>query len=88
MEVPVTHEELTVETRPAGESSATAEKPVESKTEIKIPVNKEDVDVAKESHVKEEVVVKKKPVTETKTVSDTVRSEKIDTSGAKQEEQG
>src|ERR671916_38694 len=81
VEVPLTHEELTIETRPAtGGSSATAERPVESKTEVKIPVNKEEVDVTKESQVKEEVVVKKKPVTETQTVSDTVRSEKIGTS--------
>jgi stress response protein YsnF len=36
--------------------------------------------------VKEEVVVKKKPVTETRTVSDTVTSEKIDVSGSKEEE--
>ena len=34
--------------------------------------------------MKEEVVVKKKPVTETKTVSDTVTSEKIDTSSSKE----
>ncbi|MDQ3847677.1 MAG: YsnF/AvaK domain-containing protein [Thermoproteota archaeon] len=86
VEVPVTHDELTIERRSPSESSSssttTAESPVESKTEVKIPVNKEDVDVSKESYVKEEVVVKKKPVTETRTVSDTVRSEKIDTSGA------
>jgi uncharacterized protein (TIGR02271 family) len=89
VEVPVTHEELTIETRPAtGGSSATAERPVESKTEVKIPVNKEEVDVTKESQVKEEVVVKKKPVTETQTVSDTVRSEKIGTSGSSVEQQG
>jgi stress response protein YsnF len=36
--------------------------------------------------VKEEVVVKKKPVTETRTVSDTVTSEKVDVSGSKEEE--
>src|SRR5918999_1450648 len=88
VEVPVTHEELTVETRPAtGGSSATSERPVESKTEVKIPVNKEEIDVTKESQVKEEVVVKKKPVTETQTVSDTVRSEKIGTSGSNVEQQ-
>ncbi len=82
VEVPVTHEELIIERRPASESSSstTVEKPVESKTEIKIPVNKEEVDVSKESYVKEEVVVKKKPVTETQTVSDTVRSERINVS--------
>jgi stress response protein YsnF len=41
--------------------------------------------VTKEPYVKEEVVVKKKPVTETRTVSDTVTSEKVDVSGSKEE---
>jgi uncharacterized protein (TIGR02271 family) len=85
VDVPVTHEELTVERRPASGASKTAERPVESKTEVKVPVNKEEVEVTKEPYVKEEVVVKKKPVTETRTVSDTVTSEKVDTSGTKEE---
>ncbi len=86
VEVPVTHEELTVERRPASDSAkATGERPVQSKTDMKIPLSKEEVEVTKEPYVKEEVVVKKKPVTETKTVSDTVTSEKIDTSGSTKE---
>jgi uncharacterized protein (TIGR02271 family) len=40
-------------------------------------LNKEEVQVTKQPYVKEEVVVKKEPVTETRTVSDTVRSEKV-----------
>jgi uncharacterized protein (TIGR02271 family) len=86
VEVPVTHEELTVERRPASESTkATGERPVQSKTDMKVPLSKEEVEVTKEPYVKEEVVVKKKPITETKTVSDTVTSEKIDTSGSRKE---
>ena len=77
VEVPVTHEELTVERRPS-QGTATAEKPVQSKTELKVPVSKEEVQVSKEPYVKEEVVVKKEPVTETRTVSDTVTSEEVD----------
>ncbi len=86
VEVPVTHEELTVERRPASESSSTAERPVQSKTDTKVQLSKEDVQVTKEPYVKEEVVVKKKPVTETKTVSDTVTSERVDVTGSKQEQ--
>ncbi|HEU4444730.1 MAG TPA: YsnF/AvaK domain-containing protein [Nitrososphaeraceae archaeon] len=88
VEVPVTHDELTVERRPAGESSSstTTERPVQSKTDTKVQLNKEDVQVTKDAYVKEEVVVKKKPVTETRTVSDTVTSEKVDISGSKEEE--
>jgi uncharacterized protein (TIGR02271 family) len=76
VEVPVTHEEMTVERRPADRS--TSERPSSTKTEVKIPLSKEEVQVTKEPYVKEEVVVKKEPVTETETVSDTVTSERVD----------
>jgi uncharacterized protein (TIGR02271 family) len=76
-----------VERRPASESSrATTERPVQSKTDAKVQLTREDVQVTKEPYVKEEVVVKKRPVTETKTVSDTLTSEKVDVSGSKEEE--
>jgi uncharacterized protein (TIGR02271 family) len=83
IEVPVTHEELIVEKRPPKDStSSSAQGPVKSKTEIKVPLNREEVEVTKEPFVKEEVVVRKKPVTETRTVSDTVRKERIKMSGS------
>ena len=85
IEVPVTHEELVVEKGPAKDSQSAAQGPVKSKTEIKVPLMREEVEVTKESFVKEEVVVKKKPVTETKTVSDTLRSERINISGTSTE---
>ena len=81
IEVPVTHEELFVEKRPPKDSSSSAQGPVKSKTEIKVPIMREEVEITKERFVKEEVVVKKKPVTETRTVSDTVTSERIKMSG-------
>ncbi len=79
VEVPVTHEELTVERRPASSTTTTSSDigPVESETETKIPLRQEEVQVTKQPYVKEEVTVKKKPVTETRTVSDEVRSEKV-----------
>jgi uncharacterized protein (TIGR02271 family) len=84
----VTHEELVVERRPAKDSSSSPEGPVKSKTEIKVPLNREEVEVTKEPFVKEEVVVKKKPITETRTVSDTVTKERINASGAATGRQG
>lgn len=83
IEVPVTHEELRVERRPASESSATAKSmtPVESRTEIKVPLTREEIEVTKKPEVTEEVVIKKEPVTETRRVTETVRSEKVDTTG-------
>ena len=77
VEVPVTHEEISVERRPASRSTA-AERPVQSRTEIKIPLKKEELEVTKQPYVKEEVAVRKKPVTETRAVSEEVTSEKVD----------
>ncbi len=84
VEVPLTHEEVTIERRPP--SGATkAETPVSSKEEIKVPLRKE-VQVTKEPYVKEEISVKKKPVTEKRIVSEQVTSEKVKVSGANREE--
>ena len=81
VDVPVTHEEMTVERRPAGETVSTSgQKPVESRTEVKVPLKSEEVQVTKQPYVKEELSVKKKPVTETRTVTDQVRSEKVNVS--------
>jgi uncharacterized protein (TIGR02271 family) len=89
LDVSVTHEELVVEKRPPKDSSSpSAQGPVKSKTEIKVLLNREEVEVTKKPLVKEEIVVKKKPVTETRTVSDTVTSERISTSGAVTGRQG
>ncbi|HVX02030.1 MAG TPA: YsnF/AvaK domain-containing protein [Nitrososphaera sp.] len=79
VEVPVTHEEVRVERRPADDVSSVSgsNRPVGSRTEIKVPVTSEEVEVTKQPYVKEEVVVSKEPVTETRTVSDTVQSERV-----------
>ncbi len=91
IEVPVTHEELVVEKRPPKDSSlssaSSAQGPVKSKTEIKVPLMREEAEVTKEPFVKEEIIVKKKPVTETKTVSDTVTKERIKMSGTATDQQ-
>ena len=81
VEVPVTHEEISVDRRPASGSTTAAERPVQSKTETKVPLKQEEVQVTKQPYVKEEVSVKKKPVTETRTVTDKVTSEKVKVKG-------
>ena len=44
VDVPVMHEEVTIERRPASETTtAASERPIESKTEMKIPLKKEEV---------------------------------------------
>jgi uncharacterized protein (TIGR02271 family) len=87
VDVPVTHEEISVERRPASGSTAAAGSPVQSETETKVPLKQEEVQVTKQPYVKEEVAVKKKPVTETRTVSDEVTSEKVKVKGASGEEE-
>jgi uncharacterized protein (TIGR02271 family) len=83
VEVPVMHEEVTMERRPASETTSTAtEGPVQSRTEVKVPLKKEEVEVTKQPYVKEEVSVKKKPVTETRQVSEEVTSERVNVSGS------
>ena len=53
-----------------------SEEMTQSKIEISIPLKKEDVVVSKKSFVKEEIIIKKKPVTETKTITEQIISEK------------
>jgi uncharacterized protein (TIGR02271 family) len=76
-EVQLTHEELILERRPVLEPTPTDESPVERRTEIKIPLKREEIENTKQSYVKEEVVVTKKPVSETKTVTEELTSEEI-----------
>ena len=77
IEVPIILEELVVEKRSPKNSLSSAQGPVKSKIEIKVLLNREEVELIKKPLVKEEVVVKKKPVTETRTVSDTAIKERI-----------
>jgi uncharacterized protein (TIGR02271 family) len=78
VEMQLTHEELVIERRPLDEPRPSDQEPVDSRTEIKIPLKREEIEVNKQSYVKEEIIAKKKPVTETRTVSEEVRSEKVE----------
>lgn len=75
IEVPVSHDELIIERRPA--SGAAPKSPTEKSDDLRISLNKEEIEVTKEPYVKEELVVRKEPRTETKTVTETLRSERI-----------
>jgi uncharacterized protein (TIGR02271 family) len=62
VEVPVTHEGISIERRAVSERP-TEQRQVQSKTETKVPLKQEEVQVTKQPYVKEEIVIKKKPVT-------------------------
>ncbi len=81
VEVPITHEEVTIEIRPPS-GHTKAQEPVSSKENITIPLKKEEVEVSKVPFVKEEAVVKKNPTTEAKEISEETTSEKINTHDA------
>jgi uncharacterized protein (TIGR02271 family) len=84
IEVSVMHEEIVIENRPpAVEGNTTILQnppPKSTETEIRVPLILEEVKIKKEPYVKEEIVIRKKPITETKTVSDFMIGEKVDTS--------
>ncbi|HEU5121136.1 MAG TPA: DUF2382 domain-containing protein [Candidatus Nitrosocosmicus sp.] len=54
------------------------EESIYSKTKLLIPIKREEPVITKRSFVKEEIVVKKKPVTETKKVSEEVINEEVE----------
>ena len=71
MDDSLTHEELVLKRKAVTESRRTDKKPVETRTEIKIPVKKEVIENTKETYVKEAASVqKKKSATRTKTSED------------------
>ena len=83
LEVPVTHEELDIERRPGDRRPAVAFDSGTSET-ISVPLMAEEVEVEKRAVVREEVTVKKKPVTEVEHVTETVRREELDVRDTRQ----
>jgi uncharacterized protein (TIGR02271 family) len=100
-EVPLMHEELYIETRPISEyedvSTAKGYQIDTSSVQSDIPTEEEEQEVAtlflrvevaevsKHPYLKEEIIAKKKSITETKKISDQVRSEKVYVKGAQEE---
>jgi uncharacterized protein (TIGR02271 family) len=84
IDVSLMHEEIVIEKRPAATAGGDTERfedppPRNIRTVIRIPLIHEEARIKKEPYVKEEIVIRKKPRTETKTVSESVISEKVDT---------
>lgn len=86
IEVPVEREEVYVERRPVNEEVNGVHADTrnglahtyEEDGKIHIPVTEEQVEVTKKDVVTEEIVVGKRKVTDTETVSDTIRREEAD----------
>ena len=78
----ITREEIeSIERRsPTGASETEVQDPIQSPEEIKILLKREEPEVTKKPYVKEEVVIKKRAVTDNKTITQEVTSEEVDTS--------
>jgi uncharacterized protein (TIGR02271 family) len=91
LEVPITYEEITIQRRkPVNDTRGEeqpGEGPVQSNTEIKIPLMKEEIEISKQPYVKEEIIIRKKPVIETRTVTEEVKSEKVKVRRSTEEEE-
>ncbi|MEJ7641427.1 MAG: DUF2382 domain-containing protein [Candidatus Nitrosocosmicus sp.] len=90
VEIELTREMVTIERRPvnndsssykpsmqSSDQSSLLEGPVDSRTQISIPLKREEPVVTKTPYVKEEVIVKKKAITETKTITEEITTENI-----------
>jgi len=76
MDVYLTHEELVLNRRSVTEARDCYKKAVKTRTEIKIPPKREEIESTKQSYVKEQVIIKKKPMAETQSATEEVTSEK------------
>ena len=87
IEVQLNREEIeSIERRPPSiESEGEAQYPIQSPEKIKIPLRREEAQVTKKPYVKEEVVVKKKTVTDRKEITEEVTSEVLDNSNIDKE---
>lgn len=80
-DVAVTHEELRVEeVKPSSSTKVPEVRNDLTQEVIRIPVVHEDIDVAKTPEVKEELLIHKTPITETRHISEQIRSEKFEVS--------
>lgn len=101
VEVPLTHDEIYIETRPISDenerqvSNEEGHQADEPSIKLDIPTQEEVVtlflrvevpEVIKHHHMKEEIVVKKKSFTEIKKISEPLRSERVTVEGATEEE--
>ena len=86
IEVSVMHEEVVIEKRSAtaeGNASTLENPPSKTtRTLIRVPLIHEVVKIKKEPYVRQEIVIRKKPRTEIKTVNEFVTKEKVETSNS------
>jgi uncharacterized protein (TIGR02271 family) len=81
LEVPVTREQVDVRRVAVDRPATQDERAFAEGGTLRVPIMEEQVEVTKQPRVVEEIEVSKRPVTETRRVSDTVRREEVDVQG-------
>lgn len=91
VEIDLTYEKVIIERRPVVSESDSETKiaksteqppydvegPVKHRTEISIPLKREEPVIIKRPYIKEEIIVKKKPITETKKIVEEITHEEV-----------
>lgn len=100
-EVPLVHDELYIETRPISkdkqEKVGKAKGYLTNRSQVQSSIPREEevatlflkmevVEVSKHPYLKEEVIVKKEPIRETKKITEQLRSENVNVEGIEEEE--
>jgi uncharacterized protein (TIGR02271 family) len=91
-QIPIMHEELVIERRPVIDNLSSVDynnnktlsgheneklKLEKTNTIIKIPLNREEIEVTKKPYIIEELIVRKKPVTKTQTLTEEITTESV-----------
>jgi uncharacterized protein (TIGR02271 family) len=91
-QIPIMHEELVIERRPVIDNLSSVDydnnttvsgheneklKLEKTNTIIKIPLKREEIEVTKNPYIIEELIVRKKPVTKTQTLTEEITTERV-----------
>jgi uncharacterized protein (TIGR02271 family) len=80
--VPLRHDEVTLERRPITDAKLAANAQIGGDQEIRVPLMREEAVVQKQAVPREELIIRRRIVTENRTVEADVRRERLNVDGA------
>lgn len=80
--VPLQHDEVTLERRPITDAGMAANRQIGDDQEIRVPLMREEAVVQKQAVPREELIIRRRIVTDNKTVEADLRRERVDIDGA------
>lgn len=78
VDIPVSHEEAFIERRKPVNPTAGAQTPIDEEETLRVPLKEEVLQVEKKPVVTEEIVIGKRKVQDTKTITENVKHEEVD----------